>query len=78
MNEREAHADGTTVVLHVKVVLVDVQQLQKLVHHLRDVVERVVELLWSWPIAVSKARLVRRDETKLIRQPRKQRLEHTR
>ena len=76
--DRQAVADRGAVVLHVEGVLRQPELLGELVDHLRQVVERVRELVVRRHRAVAVAGVVGRDDVVLVRQRRDQVAEHLR
>jgi hypothetical protein len=75
---RQCHpkADGASVVLHVQGVVLKTERLRKVSDDVREVVKRVRKRLRVRPLAVTKPRIIRRDQVIPIGQARKQRLEH--
>src|ERR1700722_2717112 len=49
-----------------------------MIHHLRDVIKRVSEFFRIWPVAMSEAWVIGRDQVIAIGKPREKRLEHPR
>ena len=60
--QRHAKTNRAAVVLHVERVMRQSQRLREIVHYGRDVVESVIELLRIRPVAMSEARIIRRDQ----------------
>jgi hypothetical protein len=66
------------VVLHVKRVPREPQSFGEVIHGFGDVIERVREVFRVWPVTVSEAGVIRRDEVIVIGQLGEERLEHPR
>src|ERR1700691_2292987 len=49
-----------------------------MIHHLSNVIEGVRKFLGVGPVAVSEARVIRRDEMRAISEPHEKRIEHAR
>ena len=75
MRQRHSKTDRTAIIVHVKRVTRQPERFRKVIHDLGDVIEGVGILFRVGPVAVSKARVVRRDEMKAIGQPREERFE---
>src|SRR6266496_1518383 len=77
---RECHAktNGPAVILHVQRVAREAERFGEMIHNLRDMIERVSEFLRVWPVAVSEARIIRRNKVKSIGKSSEERLEHSR
>jgi hypothetical protein len=78
MRQRHAEANRAAVILHVEGVARNSQCLSEVIHDLGDVIESVGELFRIRPIAVAEARIIGRDQMIVIREPRQQRLKHSR
>ena len=76
VSQRHAETDGASVVLHVEGVARQPHRLREVIHHGGKVIEGVRELLGAWRIAVSEARVVRRDHVVAIPETGEKRLEH--
>ena len=62
MRKRHAKTNRAAIVLHVKRVARKTQRFGEMSHDLSEVIEGVSEVLRIWPVAVSEARIIRRDE----------------
>jgi hypothetical protein len=71
MGQGHAKTHGTAVVLHVERVAREPERFGEVIHDLSAVIERVCEFFRVWPVAVSEARVIRRDKVIAIRKPRK-------
>lgn len=78
VRERHPKADWTAVILHVERVTREPERFGEMVHDVGVVIERVREFFWIRPVAVSKARIVRRDQMKAIGKTSEKRLKHPR
>src|ERR1700691_5762284 len=78
MLQRNAKADGATVVLHVKRVARESERLGEAVHDLSQMIEGVVECLRVRPVTVSEARIIGRYQVIAIGQPCEKPLKHPR
>jgi hypothetical protein len=77
MRQRHAKTNGATVILHVKRVTREFQCLGEMVHDLRVVIEGIGKLLRIGPVAVSKSRVIGRDQVIAIGKPGEEWLEHS-
>src|SRR5438552_1927942 len=78
MCQRYAKTDGTAVVLHVKSKTRESERFGEVGHDLRVVIKCVSEFFRVRPVAVSEARVIRRDKVIAIGKPGEERLEHAR
>ena len=69
---------GPAVILHVKRVAREPERFGEVIHDLGVVIERIREFFRVRPIAVSKARVIGRDQVSAIGKPGEERLEHPR
>src|SRR6202030_709189 len=76
MRQCHSKAHRATVVLHVERVAIKPERFGEASDDLCVVVKGIRKLLWVWPIAVPKARVIGRDKMEVIGKTRKQRLEH--
>jgi hypothetical protein len=76
---RQSHAEThrSAVILHVQRVARESQRFGEVIHDLREVIEGVGELFRVWPVTVSKAGKIGRNQMIAIRKPGEERLEHT-
>jgi hypothetical protein len=70
--------DRATVILRVKRVAREPERFGEMNHDFGDAIERVRELFWVRPVAVSEARVIGRNKVIAIRKPGEERLEHSR
>src|SRR6266481_638333 len=78
MCQSHAKTYRAAVVLHVKRVARQPERFREVIHDLGAVIERIREVLRVRPIAMSEARIIRRDKVIAIGKPREQRFEHAR
>src|ERR1700730_14220906 len=78
MRENNTKTNRSAVVLHIKVEVRNPQRFGEMIHHLSDVIKCVSEFFRVRPIAMSEARVIRRDKVVAIGKPREERLEHPR
>src|SRR5436190_22863000 len=72
----QAKTDRATIILHVKRVARESERFGEVVHDLGQVIESVREFLRVRPVGVPKARIIRSDKMKSIREPGEKRVEH--
>src|SRR2546430_6136544 len=80
MCKYHAKTDRATIILHVKRVARESKRFGEVVHDLGQVIESVREFLRVRPVGVPKARVIRSDKMKSIREPGEKRVrseEHT-
>src|SRR5439155_19113354 len=77
---RKCHAktDRTSVILHVKRIERKSERFGEMIYDLGEVIERIREFFRVRPVAVPKARVIRRDKVIAIRKLGEERLEHSR
>ena len=78
MNQGQAKTYWAAVVLHVQGVVRKAESLGEVIHDFGVMIERVREVLRIRPFAVSKARIIGRNEVIAIGNPSEERLEHPR
>ena len=78
MGENHTKTHGATVILHVQSVAREPERFGEVIHDLGDVIERISEFFRVRAVAVSEARVVRRDKVIAIGKPGQERLEHPR
>ncbi len=78
MGEGHAKPHRPAVILHVQRVPREPQGFGKVIHDLGVVIERIRELFGVRPVAVSEARVIRRNQVIAIGEPGEEWLEHPR
>ena len=78
MRQDHAETHRAAVILHVQRVARESERFGKVVHDLGEVIERVREFLRVGPVAMSKARVIGRDQVIVIGKAGEERLEHSR
>src|SRR5712671_4749013 len=78
MSQGHAKTHGAAVILHVKRVAREPKSFGEVIHGFGDVIERVREFFRVWPVTVSEAGVIRRDQVIVIRKLGEEWLEHPR
>src|SRR5436305_13230779 len=78
MSQGHAKTNGAAVVLHVERVARESERFGEVIHDLGNMIERIRESFQVRPVALSKARIIRRDKTIAIGEPGQEWLEHSR
>jgi hypothetical protein len=76
MGQGHAKTHGAAVVLHVKRVTREPKSFGEVIHGFGEVIERVREFFRVWPITVTEAGVIGRDQMISIGKPREHGLEH--
>jgi hypothetical protein len=70
VGDGEPEPDGSTIIPHVKHIVIKAERLGKVLHHLRYMIERVSELLDAGRIAVTESRIIGGNEVIAPGEPR--------
>ena len=69
MGQGHSKTHGAAVILHVKRVAREPKSLGEVIHGFGDVIERICECFRVWPVTVSEAWVIRRDQVIAICKP---------
>ena len=77
MRKRHAEPDRHAIILHVKRVAREAGRFCEAIDDFRQIVERVSELFWVWPVAMPEARVIGSDKVIASGKAGEERLEHS-